>query len=279
MNAHARRRVGTGLRLLVLSVGAVVMVVPFLYMFGTSFKPNAFLFEFPPKLWPDHPTTANYTEAWNSNSFGRYFLNSTYVALATTFVVLALSSTMAYAFARFEFFGKNVLFGVLLSGLMIPGIIVIVPQFVLADGLHLLNKLNGLVIFYAGGAVAFTTFLLRGFFERVPDDLDEAMTIDGAGALRKFVRLYLPLARPALATAGILSFLGAWDEFVWALTIIDDPAKRTLPIAIAAFQGQHGTAWGLVFAASTIAIVPVIAVYVLGQRHFVSGLTAGAVKD
>jgi multiple sugar transport system permease protein len=279
MSHRPRKRVGIALRILLLTAGAAVMVVPFLYMFGTSFKPNAYLFEFPPKLFPDDPTTANYTEAWNSNSFGRYFLNSTYVALATTLVVLALSSTMAYAFARFEFAGKNLLFAVLLAGLMIPGIIVIVPQFVLADGLQLLNKLNGLVVFYAGGAVAFTTFLLRGFFERVPNDLDEAMTIDGAGALGKFLRLYLPLARPALATAGILSFLGAWDEFVWALTIIDDPAKRTLPIAIAAFQGQHGTAWGLVFAASTIAVVPVIAVYILGQRHFVSGLTAGAVKD
>ncbi|MEN3267520.1 carbohydrate ABC transporter permease [Pseudonocardia sp.] len=278
-NGRGRRRLGIALRLLLLTVGAAVMVLPFLYMVGTSFKPNAFLFEIPPKLVPDHPTTANYAEAWSSNSFGRYFLNSTYVALSTTFVVLALSATMAYAFARFEFFGKNILFGMLLAGLMIPGIIVIVPQFVLADGLHLLNKLNGLVVFYAGGAVAFTTFLLRGFFERVPNDLDEAMTIDGAGALRKFLRLYLPLARPALATAGILSFLGAWDEFVWALTIIDDPAKRTLPIAIAAFQGQHGTAWGLVFAASTIAIVPVIVVYVLGQRQFISGITAGAVKD
>jgi len=276
---RGRRRLGIALRLLLLIVGAAAMVLPFLYMVGTSFKPNAFLFEVPPKLIPDQPTTANYTEAWSSNSFGRYFLNSTYVALSTTFVVLALSATMAYAFARFEFFGKNILFGMLLAGLMIPGIIVIVPQFVLADGLHLLNKLNGLVIFYAGGAVAFTTFLLRGFFERVPKDLDEAMTIDGAGALGKFVRLYLPLAKPALATAGILSFLGAWDEFVWALTIIDDPAKRTLPIAIAAFQGQHGTAWGLVFAASTIAIVPVIVVYVIGQRQFISGITAGAVKD
>jgi multiple sugar transport system permease protein len=271
-NGRGRRRLGIALRLLLLTVGAAMMVLPFLYMVGTSFKPNAFLFEIPPKLVPDHPTTANYAEAWSSNSFGRYFLNSTYVALSTTFVVLALSATMAYAFARFEFFGKNILFGMLLAGLMIPGIIVIVPQFVLADGLHLLNKLNGLV-------VAFTTCLLRGVFERVPNDLDEAMTIDGAGALRKFLRLYLPLARPALATAGILSFLGAWDEFVWALTIIDDPAKRTLPIAIAAFQGQHGTAWGLVFAASTIAIVPVIVVYVLGQRQFISGITAGAVKD
>jgi multiple sugar transport system permease protein len=274
-----RSRWPTGLRLVLVAAGSIVMVLPFLYMVGTSFKPNAFLLEIPPRLVPEEPTTANYVTAWSSNNFGRYFLNSTYVAVSTTFVVLVLSSMMAYAFARFDFPGKRLGFGVLLAGLMIPGIITIVPQFILATNLRLLNSLNGLVLFYAGGAVAFTTFLLRGFFERVPRALDEAMTIDGAGSVRKFLRLYLPLARPALATAAIFTFLGAWDEFVWALTVIDDPNKRTLPIAIAAFQGQHSTEWGLVFAASTIAIVPVVLVYLAGQRQFISGLAAGAVKD
>ncbi|WP_350275041.1 carbohydrate ABC transporter permease [Kribbella sp. HUAS MG21] len=266
-------------RLALVAVGGIVMVLPFLYMLGTSFKPHAFLFELPPRLVPEDPTTANYATAWTGNDFGRYFLNSAYVAIATTVAVLTVSSMMAYAFARFDFVGKRLGFGVLMAGLMIPGIITIVPQFVLATNLRLLNSLNGLVLFYTGAGVAFTTFLLRGFFERVPRALDEAMTIDGAGPVRKFLRLYLPLARPALATAAIFSFLGAWDEFVWALTVIDNPDKRTLPIAIAAFQGQHGTEWGLVFAASTIAVIPVILVYVAGQRQFVSGLAAGAVKD
>lgn len=272
-------RASTVLRLILVSAGAVVMILPFVYMLGTSFKPNAYVLEIPPQLVPTDPTTANYTTAWGSNNFGRYFLNSLYVAVSTTVAVLLLASMMAYAFARFEFFGKRIAFALLLAGLMIPGIVLIVPQFVLATNLRLLDSLNGLVLFYAGGAVAFTTFLLRGFFERVPRALDEAMTIDGAGSVRKFVSLYLPLARPALATAGIFTFLGAWDEFVWALTVIDDPAKRTLPIAIAAFQGQHTTEWGLVFAASTIAVVPVIAVYVAGQRQFIAGIAAGAVKD
>lgn len=277
--ARSRERFSTGLRLTVLGLGALVLILPFLYMAGTSFKPNAFLFEIPPRLIPENPTTGNYTTAWNSNNFGQYFLNSLYVAVSTTFAVLALSSTMAYAFARFDFPGKRIAFTSLLAGLMIPGIITIVPQFILATNLGLLNSLNGLVLFYCGGAVAFTTFLLRGFFERVPQALDDAMTIDGAGPLRKFVSLYLPMARPALATAAIFSFLGAWDEFVWALTVIDDPDKRTLPIAIAAFQGQHSTQWGLVFAASMIAIVPVVVVYVAGQRQFIAGIASGAVKD
>lgn len=279
IRARRRRRLSTALRVTLLGVGALVLILPFLYMAGTSFKPYAFLFEIPPRLIPEDPTTANYTTAWSSNNFGRYFLNSVYVAVSTTFAVLLLSSTMAYAFARFDFPGKRIAFTALLAGLMIPGVITIVPQFILASNLGLLNSLNGLVLFYCGSAVAFTTFLLRGFFERVPQALDDAMTIDGAGSLRKFVSLYLPLARPALATAAIFSFLGAWDEFIWALTVIDDPDKRTLPVAIAAFQGQHATQWGLVFAASVIAIVPVLIVYALGQRQFISGIATGAVKD
>ncbi|SCK46650.1 carbohydrate ABC transporter permease [Streptomyces sp. WMMB 322] len=276
---HSRERVSKVLRLAVLSAGALVLIAPFLYMAGTSFKPHAYLLEVPPRLIPEDPTTANYSTALSSNNFGRYFLNSMYVAASTTFAVLVLASTMAYAFARFDFRGKRILFAALLGGLMIPGIVTIVPQFVLASSLGLLNSLNGLVLFYSGSAVAFITFLLRAFFERVPQALDDAMTVDGAGPVRKFVSLYLPMVRPALATAAIFAFLGAWDEFVWALTVIDDPDKRTLPIAIAAFQGQHATQWGLVFAASVIAILPVLAVYVVGQRQFIAGIASGAVKD
>lgn len=277
--AYTLERVSTAMRVTLLALGSLVLILPFLYMAGTSFKSNAFLFEIPPRLIPEDPTSANYTTALSSNDFGRYFLNSLYVAVSTTFVVLVLASTTAYAFARFDFRGKRAAFAALLGGLMIPAIIMIVPQFILASDLGLLDSLNGLVLFYSGGAVAFTTFLLRAFFERVPQALDDAMTIDGAGPVRKFVSLYLPLVRPALATAAIFTFLGTWDEFVWALTVIDNPDKRTLPIAIAAFQGQHSTQWGLVFAASMIAIVPVLVVYVVGQRQFIAGIASGAVKD
>lgn len=267
------------LRFVVAGLAAILMILPFVIMLSTSFKPQTFVLEMPPELIPSEPTTGNYREAWAENNFARYFGNSIYVALSTTFVVLLLSSMMAYAFARFDFPLKRLAFVMLLGGLMIPGIITIVPQFVLAKSLNLLDSLNGLTIFYAGGMVAFMTFLLRGFFERVPIVLDESMTMDGAGPVRKFFTLYLPLSRPALATAGIFTFLGAWDEFVWALTVINDPEKRTLPVAIAALQGQRATEWGLVFAASAIAVIPVILVYIFAQRQFIAGATAGAVKD
>jgi ABC-type glycerol-3-phosphate transport system permease component len=162
--------------------------------------------------------------------------------------------------------------------LMVPTMMLLIPQFLLAKNLLLLNNLWGLVVFYTGGALALNTFLLRGFFQEIPFELEEAMVVDGAGPWKRFSRLMLPLSRPALATVAIFTFLGSWDEFVWALTIINDPNKRTLPMAIALFQGQHATDWGLVFAASAIAVGPVIAIFVAFQRQFVSGLTAGALK-
>jgi multiple sugar transport system permease protein len=274
----ARRRTLLGARLLVLSVGAVVMIVPFAYMIATSFKPNALVLEVPPKFLPSHPTTANYINAWTSNQFGRYFMNSLMVAAATTFLSVWLSSMMAYAFARFRFPGRSLLFGCLLIGLMVPTMMLIIPQFLLAKNLGLLDSLPGLVFFYVGGTVALNTFLLRSFFQDIPRGLEEAMVVDGAGPWKRYLRLILPLSRPALATVAIFSFLASWDEFVWALTVINDPNKRTLPIAIALFQGEHSTSWGLVFAASAIAILPVIAIFVAFQRQFISGLASGALK-
>jgi len=266
------------LRLVLLLAGAAVMVLPFAWMLATSFKPDSLVLQVPPQLIPHHPTVANYTGAWSSNDFGRYFLNSVIVALGTTVAAVLLSAMMAYSFARFVYPGRTLLFGLLLVGLMVPTMMLLVPQFLLAKQLLLLNSLWGLVVFYTGGNLALNTFLLRNFFVDIPRELEEAMVVDGAGPWKRFWRLILPLSRPALATVAIFTFLGSWDEFVWALTIINDPSKRTLPIAIALFQGQHATSWGLVFAASVIAVVPVIAVFAIFQRQFVSGLATGALK-
>ena len=185
---------------------------------------------------------------------------------------------MAYAFARFTFAGRELLFRILLLGLMIPAMMLIIPQFVLAKYLGLLDSLTGLVIFYVAASLSLNMFLLRGFFEAVPRELEQAMEVDGAGSFTRYWRLILPLARPALATATIFTFLASWDEYPWALTIISTPAKQTLPLGIALFQGQNSTLWGLVFAASIAAVVPVIVVFLIFQRHFVQGLTSGAIK-
>lgn len=166
----------------------------------------------------------------------------------------------------------------LLIGLMVPTMMLIIPQFLLAKYLGLLDSMAGLVVFYIAGSLSLNTFLLRGFFAEIPAELEQAMEMDGAGPVRRFFQLILPLSRPALATATIFSFLANWDEFAWALTIITTPEKNTLPVAINLFHGQNSTLWGLVFAASVIAIIPVIVIFLVFQRHFVQGLTSGAVK-
>lgn len=283
---HRRARPGpragrlsrAGVRYLILIVGAAVMVLPFLYMLSTSFKSQTYVLTIPPQFIPHPATTSNYTDAWSTENFSRYFMNSVLVAVCSTGLSLLLSSMMAYAFARFTFPGREILFKVLLLGLMIPAMMLIIPQFILAKYLGVIDSLAGLVLFYVGSSLSLNTFLLRGFFQAIPVELEQAMQVDGAGAFVRYWRLILPLAKPALATATIFTFLGSWDEFAWALTIINTPEKRTLPIAIALFQGQNSTLWGLVFAASVIAVVPVIVVFLLFQRYFVQGLTAGAVK-
>lgn len=259
--------------------GAIILALPFVYMVSTSLKPHTLLLEYPPRLIPDQASLDNYAQAWNANNFGLYFLNSTFVAVATTFFTVLLSAMMAYSFARFKYRGRSILFGAVILGLTIPTMLLIIPQFLLAKDLGLLNSLPGLIPFYVGTQLAFSTFLLRAFFERIPLELDEAMIIDGAGPWRRFWNLALPLAKPALATCGIFTFLGSWDEFVWALTVINDVSKRTLPIGLSLFQGQYTTSWGLVFAGAVIAVVPVIIVYILFQRKIVAGLTNGALKS
>ena len=266
------------LRLVTLTLGAAVMVVPFAYMASTSFKTQTYVLTIPPQFIPHPATLANYKAVWSTQGFAHYFVNSLVVAVASTVLSLLLSSMMAYAFARFAFPGREVLFKVLLLGLMIPAMMLIIPQFVLAKNFGLIDSLTGLVVFYTGSTLSLNTFLLRGFFQAIPVELEQAMEVDGAGAFVRYWRLILPLARPALATCTIFTFLASWDEFAWALTSMSSPDKRTLPIAIALFQGQNSTLWGLVFAASIIAVLPVIAVFLVFQRHFVQGLTSGAVK-
>lgn len=273
-----KARVGRVARLTMLLIGAIVMVGPFVYMVSTSFKKRTYLFEYPPRFIPKEPTFENYQHAWSAGNFSRYFLNSLGVAAVTTVSVVVLASMAAYAFARFQFPGKRVLFTLMLVGLMVPTIMLIIPQFILAANLHLVDNLWGLVLFYIGGNFALNTFLLRGFMEEIPRELDEAMTVDGATSVQRFWRLYMPLSRPALGTVTLFSFLGSWDEFAWAVTLINSPDKRTLPIGIALLQGEHATSWGLVFAASVIALLPVFIVYISAQRHFVQGLTLGGVK-
>lgn len=258
--------------------GAVIMVLPFLFMISNSLKENVYVIEYPPQLIPANPSFGNFIKAWQANNFQLYFGNSAFVAIISTILTVIISATTAYAFARFNFPAKEFLFFLVLLVLMVPDMVTIIPKFTLVRALGLRNSLWGLIVVYVASSISLNTFLLRGFFEQLPHELEEAMLIDGASYLTIFFRMAIPLSAPALATVTIFSFMGNWDEFTWALTAIDEPLKRTLPVAIYSFQGQHGTQWGLVFAAMIIAIIPTMTVFLALQKYFIQGLTSGAVK-
>jgi len=263
---------------ILLILGVVLTITPFLYLLSTSLKGQVFVFEYPPKFIPAEPTLRNFVAAWTSKRFDRYFLNSLLVTLSTTLLVLLLSSMMSYALARFRFRLRSPFYASIRVFMMIPAMTLIVPQFVLATRLGLMNRLFGVVLVYVAQNLPLNTFLLTGFLRQIPRELEEAARIDGASAWSIYCRIILPLSRPVLATVAIFSSLGAWDEYVWALTILNDPAKRTLPVGIAAFHGQFYSDWGLVFAASLIAIAPIILLFIFMQKYFIKGIYSGSIK-
>jgi multiple sugar transport system permease protein len=274
-------RRGRLIRLLTIALAfgfGLVMLLPFAFLVSTALKEHAYVLEIPPRLIPEVPTLDNFTEAWSSGDFGRYFLNSTFVVLLSTAISVTLAAMLGFCFARFEFPGRRVLFGALLFTMMVPGMVLLIPQFVLARNLGLLNSLWGLVIVYSVMNLALNTFLLRGFFAAMPQELFDAAQVDGAGVWRSFRTIALPLAKPGLATVTIFSFLAAWDEFTWAITTLSDSELYTLPIGIRLLQRSQSTEWGLVFAASLIALAPVLVIFVALQRHFVAGAFVGATK-
>lgn len=259
------------------AAGALVMIVPLIYMVSTSFMPHAYVLKTPPEFFPSHPTFVNYISAWQANSFGQAFLNSTIVASCATVLNVLLAASLAYAFARYPFPGRSVLFYGMLATMTVPALVLIIPQFVLASHLQLTNSRVGLILIYAAG-MGFSVYLLRAYFEDMPQDLFDAAALDGCGVFRTLWYIALPLARPALAAATIFAFAGNWDEFTLALTLNNDQSLYTLPVAIQQFYSNHGTDWGVVFAATTIAMIPILVIFLLFQRHFVSGITAGALK-
>ena len=280
LSANNRYRAGrlarSAILYLVAIAGAFIMVVPLLYMLSTAFTPNQYVLQTPPTFIPAHPTLDNFIAAWSANNFAGAFLNSVIVATTATIITVLLSSMLAFAFGRYRFPGRRLLFYLMLATMTVPGTVLVIPQFVMASRLQLTNSLWGLIVVYSAG-MALSVYLLKGFFEELPQDLFDAAAIDGCGVFQSFFRIALPLARPALAAVAIFSFSANWDEFTWAITSINDDSLYTLPVAIEQFYSNHATNWGVVFAATTIAVVPMILVFLFLQRYFVSGI-AGAVK-
>jgi multiple sugar transport system permease protein len=261
-----------------LIVGAIVMTLPFMYMLSTSLNPNRWSMPDPPTLWPGNPTFDNYIRAWNEAGFQRYVINSLIVSGVTLLLTFWVSTTSAYAFARLRFPFREKIFNLYLITMMIPGMIALLPEFQVMHDFGLVNTWVGLWVIYVSGGVAFNTFLLRGFFEQLPRDLEDATLIDGGGRWTIFWRVLLPLSKPALATLGVFTFMGSWDDFWWARMLLSSDEIRTLPIGIQLFFNAHGTQWSTVFAATTIAVIPEIVLFLLLQRYFVAGMYTGSIR-
>ncbi|WP_214630260.1 carbohydrate ABC transporter permease [Paenibacillus agaridevorans] len=256
-----------------------VVLYPMIWTLQTSFKDNRDLYQ---NIWglPKVFHFENYYNAWVKARIGDYFYNSLYVTIISLIVTIAISAFAAYAIAR----NSHKIFGFLtfyfIFSMMIPGSIAIIPQYLVLDKFHVLNKLEGLALKYTADSIAFSIFVLIGFFKTLPKELEEAAYIDGSGYFKTFTHIMLPLAKPGLFTVGIFHFLAAWNEYFFALIMMTDRSKFTIPVGLANLMATSNVRaeWGVLFAACIIVLVPSIVVYTLFQRNITSGLTIGALK-
>jgi trehalose/maltose transport system permease protein len=265
---------------LVLTIGLIYILFPFYWMIVNSLKPAAELFATPLTYWPRSLTLDNYRAVLADGSFVRSIVNSMVVAGGATVLSLALSSMAAYALARYRFAGKQATLYTILGMSTFPQIAVLGGLFTLARALGIYNTYSALILSYMIFTLPFCVWVLTSFIKEIPDTLDEAATIDGASPWQVLWKVIIPLAGPGLVATGLLSFINAWNEFLFALTLTADNQARTVPVAIALFSGQseHELPWGKITAASTVVTVPVVLLALIFQKRIVEGLTSGAVK-
>ncbi|WP_392544671.1 carbohydrate ABC transporter permease [Oryzobacter telluris] len=260
-----------------LTLAVLVVGAPFLWMVLGSFKSTTELRQSPPTWLPEHASLDNYTQLFTRLDFGTYFFNSTVVAAVVTIGNLLFCSMLGYALAMLEFRGKKALFAVVMGTLLIPGVVTFVPLFVLVANAGLIDTLPGLMLPFL--AAPFGVFLMRQFIMGLPRDLLDAGRVDGAGELRIFARIILPLCGPALATLGILTFLGSWNNFLWPLVVAQTEETYTLPVALALYaKGQNSTNYGLLLAGATVVVIPMLLVFLGFQRRVIEGIATTGIK-
>ena len=257
-----------------LAAGAALMVFPFVWMLLSSFKDAREVLS--PAFLPNEFTFANYVEVLTRTAFPQWFLNSAIVATATTASVLLFCSLVGYVLATLRFPGKNVVFLLILSTLMVPTEMLVIPWFDMSARWGWIDSYWGLM--FPGLIPGFGVFLMRQFFQTLPRDLFDAGRIDGVSELGLFFRIGLPLVGPGLAALGIFAFIGNWNAFLWPLISAQSPAMRTVPVGISLFSGEAGAAWHLIMAASSLGIVPVLIVFIIFQRQIIEGVVLTGVK-
>jgi raffinose/stachyose/melibiose transport system permease protein len=261
----------------ILGLYALVCLYPFILMVLSSFRTTAEIFENPFSL-PTSFTFEAYRKAWGIGNFSNYFVNSVVVTLSSVAIILVIGSLAAYPIGRYAFRGRNFLFIYFLSGLMLPIKLGIVPIFFLMKSLGLYDTRLSLVLIYAASGLPFSIFILSGFFRTLPTELEDAARIDGANEFQIYLRVMLPLIRPALATVAIFNFITLWNDFFFPLILIQTDSLKTIPAGLANFFGTFQTDWAMIFAGISIASLPLMVLFFVASKHIIKGLTAGAVK-
>ena len=265
-----------GFKHCILISGAILMLFPFFWSVSTSFKSLREIFRNPFSLIPIHPTFNNYVAIFNKIPFARYLLNSFIVASATTFLQILTAMLSAYAFSRLNFKGRNLIFYIFLATMMIPGQLLMIPQYLIVAKFGWINTYQGLIVPYA--ATALTTFFLRQFFLAIPKDLEDAAVIDGCNSFQVLVKIFLPISKPAISTIAIFSFMWSWNSYFWPLLIVNVPKMRTIQLGLAMFRTEGGMQWGEFMAGTVVATLPILIAYFFAQKHFVKSITLTGLK-
>jgi multiple sugar transport system permease protein len=264
---------------ILLTIGALFFLAPLAWMASTAFKPEGEVFEKTPHWIPRHPTFHNFTSLAEKSSeapIGRWLLNSAIVSTSVVLLTLLLSAMTAYPLARLRFRGRDALFYTIVAAMIVPGQVTIIPVFLLIQRLGWFDTYPALIV--PGLASPFGVFLIRQFMQTIPRELEEAAAIDGCGPWRTWAQVILPLTTPALATLGVLTFLGAWNDFLWPLIATNSTEMRTIPVGIQIFQGHYTTEYGLMMATAVLASIPVIVVFLALQRFVVRGIVLTGLK-
>ncbi len=259
-----------------LALLVIIMLGPYLYIFSSSFKETYTLISIPPQIIPEQFVWDNYTYILSELPFSLWFFNTILVAVLVTVGTVLIDALAAYAFAKKEFWGRDVLFGLMLATIMIPGALLLIPAFLITNWLGLLNSYGGLIIPALANVLG--VFLLRQFMQTIPEELEHAARIDGCTDFGVFWRIILPLSAPALATLSIVVFTSQWNNLVWPLVVLNDKDLYTLPLGLALLRSEFQVNYGITSAAAFLSVVPLLIVFLFLQRYFLEGLTVGAVK-
>ena len=271
------RSVGSLLRWSVLLLTTIVALFPLYWLFLSALTPTGFVQKVPPDFLPIHAGLDNFRKLFRqAKDYPRWFLNSAVITLSITLFHVFVDTLAGYGFAKKEFPGKRILFAVLLSTLMIPPQVTLVPLYIVTRKLHLID--NPLAVILQGSANVLGVFLMRQYIQTLPKELEDAARVDGCSEFGVFWRVILPLSRPAMGALAIFTFVRHWNDFIWPLIVLTKSRNYTLPVGVASLQGEFQTDYGIIFAGATVAALPIIVFFLLFQRYFLEGVRLGAVK-